>query len=60
MPMVAFAERTRDLDPAAGLMGEAVDLGQAEAGSSADRLGGEERIEDAAEHIARGCLRRYR
>ena len=33
------------------LGGEAVDLGKAEAGPLADRLGGEKGIEDALEHV---------
>ena len=38
---------------ATGLLGEAVDLRQAEPGALADFLGGEERLEDAAEDLRR-------
>ena len=40
-------------DVAAGLLDDAVDGGQAEPGALADLLGGEERLEDAADHVGR-------
>ena len=52
----AFARRGDDLGPAAGLGGEAVDLGKAEAGPLADRLGGEEGLEGARRHLGRHPL----
>ena len=49
----ALAERARDLHGAAGLMREAIDLRQPEAGALADRLGGEERIEHLGDDVRR-------
>ena len=43
----AFAELAFDADLAAGLVGEAEDLAEAEAGALADRLGREEGLERA-------------
>ena len=49
----AFADLAFDPDFAAGLVGEAEDLAEAEAGALADRLGGEEGLERALEHVGR-------
>ena len=42
-----------DPDLATGLLGEAVDHRQAESGALSDRLGGEERVEGAGDHLRR-------
>ena len=47
----SLAEFAFDLDRSAGLVREAMDLRQAEAGALADRLGREERIEDLAQDV---------
>src|SRR6476659_2170003 len=47
----ALAEFAVDPDSSAGLMREAVNLREPQSRALADRLGGEERIEDLAEHI---------
>src|SRR5207245_4040399 len=47
----ALAEFARHLDRSAGLMREAMNLRQPQTGTLADRLGGEEGIEDLAEDI---------
>jgi hypothetical protein len=47
-----------DVDVAARLRDEAVDLRQAEAGALAGLLGGEERLEDAGEEAAEPLLAR--
>ena len=49
----AAADLAFDPDLAARLVGEAEDLAEAEAGALADRLGGEERLERAVEHLRR-------
>ena len=49
----AFAEFARHLDRSAGLRREAMNLRQSQPGALADRLGGEERIEDLAENVGR-------
>ncbi len=41
------------MDPAVGLLDDAVDRGQAQARALAHRLGGEERVEDLAHHLGR-------
>jgi hypothetical protein len=47
--------RCRSAGPA-GLLGDAVDLGEAEAGALAERLGREERLGGAGEHVGRHAL----
>jgi hypothetical protein len=49
----AAAEGARTSTSPPGLLGEADDLGQAEAGPLADLLGGEERLEDPPERVGR-------
>ena len=49
----AFPGPARDVDVAPGLLREAEDLGEPEAGALADVLGGEERLEDPRQHV--GC-----
>src|SRR5260221_522831 len=49
----ALAGLAVDEDEAAGLLDDAVDGGEAEAGAGADFLGREERLEDAREILAR-------
>ena len=49
----ALADLAFDPDLAARLVGEAEDLAEAEAGALADRLGGEEGLERALEHLGR-------
>ena len=51
----ALAGRARDLDVAAGLLGKAERLAEAEAGSLADFLGREERLEDRVDMIGRNA-----
>ena len=47
----AVADVACDRDRTAGLVGEAIDLRQAETGALADRFSGEEGIEDLLEHV---------
>src|SRR5207245_304634 len=49
----SLAELALDLDRSSGLVGEAMNLRQAEPGTFADRLGREERIEDLAQDVGR-------
>src|SRR6185312_15826414 len=49
--LASRADAALDLDPAAVLGNDAVGEAQTEAGSAADRLGGEERVEDLREDI---------
>ena len=51
----AAPRRAGDGRRAAGLMGEAVDLAQAQAGALADVLGGEERLEHPRQHVGRNA-----
>ena len=55
MTVVPSPELAGDRHRAARLMGEAMDLRQAEAGALADRLGGEERIEHACDDVGRNA-----
>ena len=56
----ALAGRAYDLDVAVGLLGKAERLAEAEAGSLADFLGGEERLEDRLEQGQARCRCRCR
>ena len=56
----AVAHFAVDLDVAARLLHEAVDLRQPEAGALADVLGREERLEGAGEDVAASCPSRCR
>ena len=51
----ALAELAFDLNGAAGLMREAINLRQTQPRSLADRLGGEERIEHVAHDVGRNA-----
>ena len=42
-----------DRDVSAGLLDEAVDLAQSESGALTGRLGGEERVDGARDHVRR-------
>ena len=58
--VVPCADLGLDLDRAAVALDDAVDDRQAEAGALADVLGGEERVEDARQHLGAGCRGRCR
>ena len=51
----AFADAATDACIAARLLCEAVNLAEAQSGALADRLGGEERIEDAVQYFGRNA-----